>query len=219
MLRHGTLAASIGFTVALLGSIALALRGTSPAIALSTIVAVIAIVGLFHFAFTGSGFFSVIFANAVGVYACLYVILVLANFPEAHAVSVQLGFVLPLAMFAAGVLGHRKKIQHILDDSGKHVTLPLRGAIGWIGPLVIMAIASTYVQVSGWSTETQDGALVAAMAVIGTVVSLTSKNIALFLMKCGSTFREFLKNAMKLTQPAFALLTCYSMITIFFGCL
>ena len=203
----------------MLGSIALALRGTSPAVALSTIIAVLGIVGLFHVAFKGSGFFSVIFANAVGVYACLYIILIVANFPSAHPVSVQLGFVLPLAMFAAGVLGHRGTIQHILEDTPKHITLPFRGVFRWIGPLLMMAIATTYLRISGWSAETQDGTLLTSMAVIGTVAFLASKNIALFLMKCGSTFRDFLNNAVKLAQPAFALLTCYSMITIFFGSL
>ena len=75
--RHNSLFVSIAFTVGLLGAIALALRGTSPVIALVSILAVIALVGIFHFAFSGSDFFSIIFANSVGVYACIYVLFVL----------------------------------------------------------------------------------------------------------------------------------------------
>ena len=217
--RHRSLAASIGFTVALLGSIALALGGTSPVIAFSTVIAVILLVGLFHMAFSGSDFFSIIFANSVGVYACFYVIFVLSNFPQAHPISVQIGFVLPLLAFAAGVLGHRLQIQHVIDDTRRHVDVPFRGAVWWLGPLLIVAVVTTYLQISHWSTDTQDVALIASMGVIGAIAWATSKHIALFLMECGLIFRSFLKNALRLARPAFALLTCYSLITIVFGCI
>lgn len=210
---------SVGFTAALLGAIALALGGTSPAIAMSTIPAISLLVGLFHFAFAGSGFFSVVFANAVGVYSCLYVVFVLSNFPEAQAVSVQAGFLMPLASFAAGALMHRKAIQHILDADKYHHASDLHDGLRWVVPLALVAAVTTYLHAANWSADSQDSTLLVAMSVISGVVWFTSKNIVLFLIECGEIFRSFVTNALSLSRPAFALLTCYSILTIFFGCL
>ena len=208
----------MAFTVALLGAIALALRGTSPVLAVSTILAVLVLVGLFHFAFSQGDFFSIIFANSVGVYACIYMIFIVSNFPQAHAISVQLGFVLPLAAFAAGVLGHRRQIQHVISRTEHHVAVPIREAVSWVGTLLLIAVVTTYLQISHWTTDTQDVALIASMAAIGAIAWLTSKHIALFLMECGLIFRSFLRNVARLARPAFALLTCYFLLTIIFAC-
>lgn len=216
--QHSTLLGSITFTVVLLGAIALALRGTSPAIAVSTVLAVIILVGVFHFAFHGSDFFSIIFANSVGVYACIYIIFVLSNFPQAHAISVQAGFVLPLLAFAGGVLVHRRQIQHVINRTTHHISVPLRETVRWAGPLLIVAALTTYLQIANWSTSSQDAALIISMAVIATIAWITSKYIAIFLIECGLILRSFLKNVIKLARPAFALLTCYSLLTIAFGC-
>ena len=218
--RHrNSLVGSVAFTIALLGGIALALRGTSPVIAFSTVLAVIVLVGLFHVVFSESDFFSIIFANSVGVYACIYMMFVLTNFPQAGSTSVQIGFVLPLLAFAAGVLGHRRRIQNMIDRTEHHAAVPIREAVRWVGPLLIIAVVTTYLQISHWTTDTQDVALVVSMAAIGAVAWVTSKHIALFLMECGIIFRSFLKNAAKLARPAFALLTCYFLITIIFACI
>jgi voltage-gated potassium channel len=217
--HKNSLVGSVAFTILLLGAIALALRGTSPVIAISTILAVIVLVALFHFAFTASGFFSIIFANSAGVYACIYIVFISSNFPAAQPLSVQTGFVLPLLAFAAGVLGHRRQIQHIIETSGKHAGAPFHGAIHWAGPLLIVAVVTTYLHNADWATDSQDLLLIVSMAVISAIAWFTSKYIALFLIECGVVFRSFLRNARKLAQPVFALLTCYSIITIFFGCI
>ena len=210
---------SFSFTAVLLGAIATALSGSSPAIAISTIPAAILLVGIFHFAFVGSGLFSIVFANTVGVYSCLYVVFVLSNFPEAQATSVQIGFLLPLVSFAAGALMHRKAIQRILDAKENPHARLLGGALWWAGPLVLVAAITTYLHAIDWSSGSQEGSLLLAMGAIAGVVWMTSKNIVLFLIECGHIFRSFLRNALSLFRPAFALLTCYSILTIFFGCI
>lgn len=218
--RHhrNSLIGSVAFTVVLLGAIALALRGTSPVLAMSTILAVLILVGLFHVSFSQSDFFSIIFANSVGVYACIYMIFVLSNFPLAHASSVQIGFILPLVAFAAGALGHRRQIQQVIDHAPHHVAVPIREAVRWAAPLILIAAVTTYLQISHRTTDAQDVALIASMASIGVVAWLTAKHIALFLMECGLIFRSFLKNISRLARPAFALLTCYFLLTIIFAC-
>ena len=217
--RHNSLFGSVVFTLGLLGAIALALRGTSPVIALASVLAVIVLVTIFHFAFSESDFFSIIFANSVGVYACIYVLFVLSNFPRVREISLQIGFILPLVAFAAGVLGHRRQIQRLIDRTHHHVSVPIRPAVTWAGPLLIVAVVTTYLQIENWKTDSQDLALIVSMAIIAGVAWLTSKHIALFLMECGLIFRAFLSNAAKLLRPAFALLTCYFLITIIFACI
>jgi voltage-gated potassium channel len=215
--RHQSLFGSILFTVVLLGSIALALREMNPGVAILALVSAVLLVAAFHIGFRGGDFFGLIFANAVGVYACLFTILASINFPDARPSSQQIGFLLPLLTFGAGVLVRRRKVEHLLEITEKERSANFRGSTLWIGPLAIVAILTTFLRVADWTAESQDGSLLIAMAVIASVAWASSARIAVFLMETGEVFRSFVANAVKLSRPAFALLTCYSLTIIFFG--
>jgi voltage-gated potassium channel len=216
--RRQTMFGSILFTIVLLGSIALAIREMNPGVAVLAPVAAVLLVAAFHVAFRESDLFSLVFANAVGVYACLFAILASVNFPAAKPASLDLAFVLPLFTFGTGVLVRRRKIEHLLATVGHERTVAFRGSTLWIGPLAIVAILTTFMRVADWSADSQDGTLLIAMGLIASVAWASAARITVFLMETGSVFRSFLVNAAKLSRPAFALLTCYSLFIIFFGC-
>jgi voltage-gated potassium channel len=144
--RHRSLFGSILFTIVLLGSIPLAIRQMNTGVAISALVSAVVLVAAFHVAFRGADFFGLVFANAIGVYACLFEVLASVNFPAARPISLQVGFVLPLLAFGVGVLTRRRKIEHLLASSEEQKVSVLKGATLWGGPLAIVAILTTFLR-------------------------------------------------------------------------
>jgi voltage-gated potassium channel len=205
------------FTIILLGSIALAIRQTYPGIALLAVVAVLALVVVFHFALGATDFFGVIFANSVGVYTCLYIVFLASNFPGAGPTEQQVGYLLPLLGFAGGVLAGRRRLHPLVAHVPRHRATAFQGAALWVGPLAMVAIVSSFLRIPSWDPSTQDLGLILSMAVIGVIGFGASRRILLFLIETGAVFSAFFANAVRLVQPAFALLTCYSLVIILFG--
>jgi voltage-gated potassium channel len=214
--RH-SLFGGLMFTILLLGSIALAIRQSYPMIAVAVVGAVLLMIVIFHYVIRASGFFGVVFANAVGVYTCIYIVFVSSNFPAASGPSLSLGFLLPLTGFAAGVVAQRKHLHSLVSEAPRHRAAALRGSALWIGPLMAIALATSFMRIPSWSPMSQDAALMMSMFVVSVVAWRASRRISLFLLDTGVVFRAFFANAVKLVQPAFALLTCYSLVIIFFG--
>lgn len=205
------------FTIILLGSIALAIRETYPGIAVIAITAVLILVVLFHFALEAHDFFSVIFANSVGVYTCLYIVFVSTNFPASASIGQQVGYLLPLAGFAMGVLASRRRLHAVVAHIPRHHPAALRGFTIWVGPLAIVAIVTSFLRIPSWLPDSQNAALLISMTIVGLIGFGASRRISQFLMETGALFRSFFANAVRLVQPAFALLTCYSLVIILFG--
>ena len=205
------------FTIILLGSIALAIRETYPGIAVMAITAVLILVVLFHFALGAHDFFGVIFANSVGVYTCLYIVFVSTNFPDAASIGQQVGYLLPLAGFAMGVLASRRRLHAVVAHIPRHHPEALRGFTIWVGPLAVVAIVTSFLRIPSWLPDSQNTALLMSMTIVGLIGFGASRRISQFLMETGALFRSFFANAVRLVQPAFALLTCYSLVIILFG--
>ncbi len=215
--RHHSLFGGLIFTILLLGGIALAIRQTYPTVAAAAVGSVLLLVVIFHYALKASDFFGVIFANSVGVYTCLYIVFVSTNFPEAAGVSLPAAFLLPLLGFAAGVLAHRKHLHGLVSEMPRHRPAAMKGMALWIGPLIVISLVTSFLRIPSWTPTSQDAGLMISMGVIGIVGWAASRRISLFLMDTGAVFRSFFANAVQLAQPAFALLTCYSLVIILFG--
>jgi voltage-gated potassium channel len=56
-----------------------------------------------------------------------------------------------------------------------------------------------------------------AMALIGLIVLIVSRDVAIFLVDAGLLFREFFRRVSRLVIPAFAFVTFYSLIVILFA--
>ncbi len=210
---------SIAFSGMLLGLIALAIGGSEPAVAIWSLVLVAAIAIEFHLLLPGSAFFTVVFANSIGIYACLYTFFASVSFPKAGAVDAQIGFVLPLIVFAAAVAVRHKAIQDIVETPVHKVESDLRRSIVWIAPLVVVAASTFVVPIGAWDQAGQGLALIVYMAVIAAVAAGAARDITLFLIDLGLLFEDFSSNAARLVKPAFAFFTWYSLLVIVFGCL
>jgi voltage-gated potassium channel len=213
------LLATIVVTSVVLGLIALAIGGESPATAISAIVSATLLAVAFHFLLPGSAFFSLVFANCIGIYACLYVFLSAVNFAKASVWTLQVGFVLPLAGFALGVLLRRDVIRKVVLEPHTRIDTELRNALLWIAPLIAIAIASFVFPFEHLSASEQGWALIFAMSLIAALGVMASRDIAVFLIDTGILFEDFSVNARQLIKPAFAFFTWYSLLVIVFACL
>ena len=215
----GHLFGSIAFSATMLGLIALAIGGSEPAIAVWSLVLVAAIAIEFHLLLPGSAFFSVVFANSIGIYACLYTDFVDVNFPKAGAVDAQIGFVLPLVVFALTVAVRHRALMAVVRAPEQKIETDLRRAAVWLAPLAGIAVSTFLLPIASWDDVGQGLALIGYMALIAAIAAGASRGIMLFLIDLGLLFEDFTENAAQLVKPAFAFFTWYSLLVIVFGCL
>lgn len=217
--KHRHLLATIIFTVSLLSLIALALGNTRPGIAFAVLLSVLVLALSFHFLLPGGDFFSAVFANSIGIYACIYVFFLGENFPDTSARMQEMGFILPLAGFLIGVVWRRNVIVNKVKSSRGDIKVNLGAMALWASPLAAVAAASFILPIGEMRASEQDAALLFAMTTIGLTAAVTASGIAAFLLDTAMLFENFFFNAGQLIKPAFAFLTCYSLLTIIYGCL
>jgi len=209
---------TVVFTTGLLGLISLAIGSTSSGIALWSLGSASVLAIFFHYLLPGSGFFSAVFANSVGIYTCLYVFFISVNFTKASPSATQAGFVLPLAGFLVGLLWHRKRIQHAMALAQRQGASGLLPGFVWILPLAAVGLMTFLAPLEHMTPTEHDAALLGAMTIISLTVLVASQSVAIFLLDMGLLFEDFFDNAAHLLKPAFAFFTWYSLLTIIFGC-
>jgi voltage-gated potassium channel len=206
------------FTVLLLGLISLATTeiGNSFLIVMVLVVSVAA--GSFYFIFPGSSFFAISLANFLGVYACIFIFLVTANFPAVQPWAVQVGFVLPIIAFQGGAVLRREHLQYIVQSRRVRDERHLGRTFVWLIPVSLIGVLTFLVPGHVPSPAVADTLFLAAMLAISIVVVFASRDVAIFLLDSGLLFEEFFQSASRLLVPAFAFLTFYSMLVIVFAC-
>lgn len=203
----------------LLGLIALALGGESPAIAVWAVVSAALLSAGFYVLLPGSGFLALVFSNCIGIYACFYVLLSGMNFDQAPSMFVQVGFVLPLAGFAIGVVWRREAIRRVIQSRHTRIDVELTKAAMWLVPLLAIGIGSFFLPHDLLQAREEGWMLVFAMLLITVLALMSSRDIAIFLIDIGLLFEDFTANAKRLIRPAFAFFTWYAVLVIIFACL
>ncbi|GHD62614.1 hypothetical protein GCM10017083_51540 [Thalassobaculum fulvum] len=216
-LRHW--AASVAVTVILLALIAAAVGGETWEVSGTVLIAVVAVATLLHRLFPGSRFFTITFANAIGVYACLYVSFLETLYLDVSSLPRLVGFLLPIVAFAIGVYLRREAIHSIVSSEHPRLETRFGRAFLWLVPVMLVGLANFVAPLDAIGHEGRTIWLLAAMAAISLVVLLASRNVAVFLIDTGLLFEDFFEIMSGLVKPAFAFLTFYSMMVILFATL
>lgn len=216
-LRHW--AASVAVTVILLALIAAAVGGETWEVSGTVLIAVVAVATLLHRLFPGSRFFTITFANAIGVYACLYVSFLETLYLDVSSLPRLVGFLLPILAFAIGVYLRREAIHSIVSSEHPRLETRFGRAFLWLVPVMLVGLANFVAPLEAIGHEGRTIWLLAAMAAISLVVLLASRNVAVFLIDTGLLFEDFFEIMSGLVKPAFAFLTFYSMMVILFATL
>lgn len=211
-------ARGMAFTFSLIGLIAVAsfdLSGWWFVLVLFGMVTVA--VGYFYVAFPGSQFFVIAFANALGIYACIFQFFVESNFRSVSVPALEIGFALPILGFIAGAQLRRERIRTVLAISQSEGGRGVAGTLSWLIPVFAIGVLTFLVPDLALSPGGIDMAFVGAMLAIAVVVFAVSPGVSAFLIDTGLLFEEFFDRVSKLAAAAFAFLTFYSVIVIVFA--
>lgn len=206
-------------TAILLGLIAAAVGGETWEVTATVLMAVIAVATLLHRLFPGSRFFTITFANAIGVYACVYVSFIETLYVDVDRGPLLAGFLLPILAFAGGVFLRRDSIRSIVTSEHPRLETRFGRAFLWLVPVVLVGLANFAAPLQAIGHEGRTIWLLAAMGTIGLVVLMAGRSVAVFLIDTGLLFEDFFDIMAGLVKPAFAFLTFYSMMVVLFATL
>lgn len=207
---------SLLLTIALVSLIALAV-GTSEAYLATVVLGSIAVlVSIFRTVFHGSRAFCLTLANLAGSYACIFLFFVESDFRSASVIALSIGFVLPLIAFIAGSFWHRTAIISVAISGQMRGQRHLGRIVSWLAPILVIGIVTSLLPPSILA-KAEDMILLIAMAAISAIVIFVSRDVAVFLLDIGFLFEEFFSRIAHLAAPAFAFLTCYSLMVILFA--
>jgi voltage-gated potassium channel len=206
-------------SLALVALVAISVARSSNLLFLSITSSAAAAAALLLRLFPGRSFFSLTFTNLVAVYASIFAFFSEELFGQIGTAVSGLGFSLPIVAFLLGCWMRRADIQTVIDDPEIRGGRLLHGALAWLIPVFVVGAA---VLVLSWLAEplvNTDLAFLLSMLVIGLIVFGVSRNVAIFLVDAGLLFEEFFQRMSRLAVPAFAFLTFYALLVIFFASL
>lgn len=206
-------------TVVLLVLVATSAGGANWQLTAVVLVTVAVVVAMLHRVLPGSRFFSITFANAISVYACVYVSFLEARFePAARSVEVA-AFLLPILGFALAVYVRRRGIRSIILSEHPRIETRFGRAFLWLVPVAAIGILNFLVPLESWEASMREAWLLGAMAAVALIVFFAGHSVAVFLADTGLLFEDFYSSAARLIKPTFAFLTFYSLIVVVFAAL
>lgn len=157
--------------------------------------------------------------NLIAVYVAVFAFFIDELFGGIAPDVVGLGFLLPPVAFLAGCWFWRKEVAMVLEAPHLRDTEALFEALKWLLP--VFSVGGVALALSFYAEQVVNNeiAYLGAMALIGLIVFVLARNIAIFLLDAGLLFEEFFRRMSRLAIPAFAFLTCYAMLVIIFASL
>lgn len=173
----------------------------------------------FYFLFgSKSGFFDVVFANAITLYVCFFTFFVETLFRDVSRSMLPVGFILPPLFFMLGVVWRHRKIRRILDAGEVESDVEFARSFLWLLPILAIGFfVFTLHQRVTFEQRELNILFLGEMGVIGLVAFMASKDFTLMLMDTGIIFRDFFASNAHLMKPIFAFFTLYSLNIVFFA--
>ena len=207
------------FTAFLLSIIALSIKAVAGTQAFVLLGSVIFVVAVFHRVFPGSRFFTLSLVNFIGIYACIFTVIVESNFEMVSQRERALGFILPLLAFLGGACIRARSVRHIVVSRRLRHDSHFGEMFLWLMPMAGMVALTFALPGGGLGGPLPQIPFVAYMMVVALIVFFVSRDIAIFLLDVGLLFEGFFQQAARLVMPAFAFLTFYSLLVIIFAAL
>lgn len=210
------LTSSLVLTGALVGLIALAVGTSEGYLATVVVASIVALAAVFRFFFHGSRAFCLTLANLAAIYACSFLFFAESNFHGASGLALSAGFVLPLFAFVGGSFRYRDTITRVTISGRLQEQRHIGRIFSWLIPVLAVGIAVSILPPSILQ-HSANAVLLLAMAAISGFIFFVSRDVAVFLLDTGLLFEQFFARIAALTVPAFAFLTCYSLMVILFA--
>ncbi|MCA3281164.1 MAG: two pore domain potassium channel family protein, partial [Roseomonas sp.] len=154
----------------------------------------------------------------LAVYACLFVVIGRAAFPEVTAWPYTIAFLLPVLAFLGSVWWRRDSLRRAAEADAPfdHGHLPRMAR--WLIPVWVVGGFSLSLPLNRLPPFDQGVALIAAMAVIAIIVAASVRPVVLLLSDLTLITEELAHRLRRIAIPVIAFLTLYSLLVIAFAC-
>jgi hypothetical protein len=158
-------------------------------------------------------------ANGFAVYACLYVLMGRAGFPDAAPWAKSLGFMLPIVAFLAAVWLRRGAPRGLAEAEAPPDVAQLPRVMRVLVALAGIGVVSMVVPEGRMPGPAQTLALLTAMAAVGAVVAVSVRDVVRLLVDVALIFETMGGHLGRLAVPITAFVTIYSLLVISFASL
>jgi hypothetical protein len=175
-------------------------------------------IGFFYLIFPQGMHFAFGASAGLAVYACLFVVIGRAAFPEALGWMKIVSFLLPVFAFLASVWLRRDNLRRVAEADAPfdHGHLPRMAR--WLIPVWVVGGFSLSFPLNRLSPLDQGLALLAAMGAIAAIVAASVRPVVLLLSDLTLITEELATRLRRITVPVVAFLTLYSLLVISFAC-
>lgn len=161
--------------------------------------------------------FPVAFASLIAVYAAIFSLFVEEVFRGIEAAFLVAGFTLPIFFFLVGCWLQRDQVKAVVAHPTIRSEQRVMRAAVWLVPVFLVGAAVILLSPSVNTPAQLDMLFLGAISIIGLIVLIVSRDVAVFLVDAGLLFEEFFSRVSRLVIPAFAFVTFYSLIVILFA--
>jgi hypothetical protein len=175
-------------------------------------------IGFFYLLFPQGMHFAFGASAGLAVYACLFVVIGRAAFPEAPALAHAMAFLLPVFAFLGSVWVRRGSLRRAAEADAPfdHGHLPRMAR--WLIPVWVVGGFSLSLPLNRLTPFDQGLALLAAMGAIAAIVAVSVRPVVLLLSDLTLITEELFARLRRITVPVVAFLTLYSLLVISFAC-
>ena len=164
-----------------------------------------------HFAFGTSA--------GLALYACLFVVIGRAGFPDAEPWARAPGFLLPVAAFLAAVWTRRRRLTLIASRGRPFDVEHLPRMARWLLPVWMVGALSMSLPINRMDPFDQSIAMLGAMSAIAIMVAASVRGVVLLLTDMALIMKELGERVGRVAVPIFAFLTMYGVLVVLFASL
>lgn len=175
-------------------------------------------IGFFYLLFPQGMHFAFGASAGLAVYACLFVVIGRAAFPEAPALAHAMAFLLPVFAFLGSVWVRRDVLRRAAEADAPfdHGHLPRMAR--WLIPVWVVGGFSLSLPLNRLTPFDQGLALLTAMGAIAAIVAVSVRPVVLLLSDLTLITEELAQRLHRIAVPVIAFLTLYSLLVIAFAC-
>jgi hypothetical protein len=157
--------------------------------------------------------------NGLAMYACLFVVLGRAGFPEAPGGAREAAFLLPITAFVLACWLRRRELGAWAQGEEPPDLKHLPRFARWLGAIGVVGIMSLMLPMNRLPPPGQGAALLTAMGIIAAISALAVGDVVRLLVDIAAIFRNISARLSRLAVPIAAFASLWALLVVVFGCI
>ncbi|MBL6456257.1 two pore domain potassium channel family protein [Belnapia sp. T6] len=157
--------------------------------------------------------------NGLAMYACLFVVLGRAGFPDATDWARAIAFLLPILGFVGACVIRRRVLSAWAEEEEAADLAHLPRFARWLAVTGLVGVVSLSLPINRLDAAGQGVALICAMGAIGLVSAIAVGDVVRLLVDIAVIFRVVTRRLSRLAVPIAAYSSLWALLTVVFGCL